>query len=247
MVADHYSRVYARQEYLTPGNPETVDCLVDAIGSGRDARVLEVACGKGEAACEIASRAGCTVVALDPHPPFLRHALAKIERRGLGEVVRLVRGDGTRLPFPDGSFDAGACMGAPSIVGLEPCLRELGRTVRAGGPVVVSDVYWHHLPSTPLGPEWRWLAGEQPRLSLDEYRRALTHAGMDVEEALVHDEAAWEAYQAPMMLAAAAERARGEAAFADDVEQGIEVERRAVAAFIGYVTFITRVRDTKPA
>jgi ubiquinone/menaquinone biosynthesis C-methylase UbiE len=243
MPEDHFSRVYANQEYLTPGNPQTVDRIVEAIapsGAPRTPRVLEVASGKGEAACAVAERAGCDVYALDRHPPFLRLAAAKISVRGLGGRVRLVRGDGRRLPFPDASFDAGYCMGAPSLVGLEPCLRELHRVVRANGPVVVSDVYWHTLPSEPLGPEWLWLAEDARQPTLDGYREVMANCGLRVEATQIHDLAAWDAYQAPMLATAAAERSRGEDAFATEIERGVAMERRAVDRFIGYVTFVAR-------
>src|SRR6266542_1292673 len=34
MTTDHFSRVYARQEYLTPGGPETLAFIADAIRAG---------------------------------------------------------------------------------------------------------------------------------------------------------------------------------------------------------------------
>lgn len=243
MAEDHFSRVYANQEYLTPGNPQTVDRIVEAVGDGGAAgalRLLEVASGKGEAACAVAERAGCAVYAVDRQLPFLRLSREKVAARGLGDRVRLVRGDGQRLPFPDGSFDAAYCMGAPSLVGLEPCLRELHRVVRAGGPVVVSDVYWHHVPDEPLGPEWGWLVEDTQQPTLDGYQTVMKRCGLFVQDVDLHGAAAWEAYFAPMLVTAAEECGRGEAAFAAEIEQGVEMERRAVARFIGYATFIAR-------
>lgn len=203
-------------------------------------RSLEVASGKGEAACAVAERAGCRVYAIDRHPPFLRLAATKVAAHGLGERVRLVCGDGRRLPFPDAGVDVGYCMGAPSLVGLEPCLRELHRVVRAGGPIVVSDVYWHHLPREPLGPEWRWLADAAEQPTLDGYRETMRICGLQVVATDLHDRAAWEAYWAPMLATAVDERERGEAAFAEELESGVDLERRAVERFIGYATFVAR-------
>ena len=114
--------------------------------------------------------------------------------------------------------------------------------MRPAGAVVVSDIYWHHTPEQALGPEWGWFAQATMRLSLDEYRRVLTDCGLQVQAVYLHDEAAWEAYHRPMRRVVAEERARAEAAFADEVERGIEVERRGVEAFVGYVTFLARNR-----
>lgn len=55
---------------------------------------------------------------------------------------------------------------------------------------------------------------------------------------VLHDRAAWDAYHQPMRAVAADERARGEAAFAGEVERGIEVERRGVETFLDYATFV---------
>src|SRR4051794_1907979 len=121
MTTDHFSRVYAHQEYLTPGEPETLDFIVAAIRADGGALVLEVACGKGEAACVVATRAGCRVVAVDRHVPFLCLAAGKVAARGLAARVAIIRADGRQLPMPGARFDAAWCIGAPSLVGLEPC------------------------------------------------------------------------------------------------------------------------------
>ena len=114
--------------------------------------------------------------------------------------------------------------------------------MRPDGVVVVSDLYWRRQPTGPLGPEWGWVADVTDRRSLDEYRRSLERAGLAVAEVAEHGAAAWEAYCAPMLEAAAEERRRGEAAFADEVERGVALERRGVAAFHGYMTMVARVR-----
>ena len=241
-TTDHYSRVYARQEYLTPGAAETVDLLVEASRPLDTSRLLEVACGKAEAACTLAERFGSRVLAVDRHEPFLRYDAAKLRERGLAELVALVRADGRRLPVPDGAVDAAYCIGAPSIVGIEECLRELRRAVRPGGVVAVSDVVWREKPAGPLGPEWLWVTRQEPRIDAAEYAAAIAACGLTVERAHIHPRSAWEEYFAPMADAAAAERAAGDAAFADGVERGIDLERRAVEAFWDYATFIARAR-----
>jgi SAM-dependent methyltransferase len=236
---DHYSRVYARQEYMTPGAAETVALLAEAARPDASSRLLEVAFGKGEAACTLAGRFGCRVVAVDRYAPFLEYSAGKVRERGLAGRVALLRADGRQLPVRDGDFDAAYCIGAPSLVGLEPCLAELARAVRPGGVVAVSDIVWRTLPDGPLGPEWRWVA-DFPRISVDQYRAAIEATGLSVETEHIHPRAAWEAYHAPMLLVAADERAAGDPVFAADVEDGVDIERRAVEAFFEYATFIAR-------
>jgi SAM-dependent methyltransferase len=237
---DRYLRIYARQEYLTPGAAETVDLVADAARPDASAWLLDVACGKAEAACTLAARFGCRVAAVDRHEPFLRYDDDKVRSRGLDRRVHLIRADGRRLPLPDAAFLAAYCIGAPSIVGLEDCLRELRRAVRPGGVVVVSDVVWRQKPDGPLGPEWQWVAGLEPRIDAQEYAAVIAACGLTVERVHLHPRSAWEDYFAPMADAAAAERAAGDQTFADDVEQGIALERRAVDAFWDYASFVAR-------
>jgi SAM-dependent methyltransferase len=237
---DRFSRIYARQEYLTPGAAETVDCLAEAAKPDAASWLLEVACGKAEAACTLAARFGCRVAAVDRYVPFLHYDVDKIRRRGVDRRVHLIRADGRRLPQPDAAFDAAYCIGAPSIVGLEECLHELRRAVCPDGVVVVSDVVWRQKPDGPLGPEWGWVTHQEPRIDAGEYAAVIAACGLTVERIHVHPRSAWEEYFAPMADAAAAERTAGDPAFADEVERGIALERRAVEAFWDYATFVAR-------
>ena len=143
-----FERTYAKQEYLTPGAAETVAIVAAALPAD-GARVLDVASGKGEAACSLAAD-GHDVVALDAFEPFHRYTQAKVRERGLDGRVSLVRGNGRLLPLPDDSFDGAYCIGAPSIVGLPDCPQELARITMAGGPVVVSDIVWRTMPAEPV-------------------------------------------------------------------------------------------------
>jgi SAM-dependent methyltransferase len=234
-----YERIYRRQEYLTPGARETAAILVErAVALGAKV-VVDVASGKGEAACAVAQAAGCRVVMVDAFLPFMRHAASKVRARGLGGRVHAVYAEGGRIPAPDNAFDAGYCIGAPSLVGLQRCARSLARVVRPGGAVVVSDITWRRKPG--LGPEWLWIA-EFQQLTREEYARELEAPGMSVDRVFPHPRSAWDDYFAPMRAVAQEARAAGDAAFADECERGIEIESRAADEFLDYTTFACSVR-----
>ncbi len=239
-----YLRMYARQEYLTPGAAETVELIAEAVRPSEDALLLEVAAGKAEAACTLAGRFACRVLAVEIYDPFVHYAAAKAWHWNLRDLVTVLRADGRRLPLRGGACDAAYCIGAPSIVGLEPCLAEMARAVRDGGHVIVSDVVWRRKPEAPLGPEWRWVARTQPQLSAGEYAAAIEAAGLRVERVHVHERSAWEEYFRPMLRVAEEARVSQpvDLAFAEGVESTVELERRAVEAFLDYATFAA----TKP-
>ena len=237
-----YLRTYARQEYLTPGAAETVELIAEAVRPSEGALLLEVAAGKAEAACTLAGRFACRVLAVELYDPFVQYAAAKAWHWNLRDLVTVLRADGRRLPVRPAACDVGYCIGAPSIVGLEPCLVEMARAVRPGGHVIVSDAVWRTKPERPLGPEWEWLADAEPKLSAGEYAAALEAAGLRVERVRLHERSAWEAYWRPMLRVA--EEAKtlqpADILFADEVESGVELERRAVEAWLDYATFIAR-------
>ena len=237
-----YLRIYARQEYLTPGAAETVELIAEAVRPGADALLLEVAAGKAEAACTLAGGFACRVLAVELYDPFVQYAAAKAWHWNLRDLVTVLRADGRRLPLRSAACQAAYCIGAPSIVGLEPCLAEMARAVRSGGHVVVSDIVWRRKPERPLGPEWKWVASAEPRLSADEYAAAIEAAGLRVERVHIHDRSAWEAYWRPMLRVAEEAKTSQPAdiAFADELESGVELERRAVEAWLDYATFIAR-------
>ena len=149
-------------------------------------------------------------------------------------------------PVRDRVFDAAYCIGAPSIVGLHRCLAELARAVKIGGTVVVSDIVWRSTPGL-LGAEWRWLASMQQTTN-DDYVAAINAAGLDVIDATIFPASVWDVYHQPMREVAAALREADDAetrAHADQIDGDIEMEQRAVAAFIDYAMYVLRPASSR--
>jgi len=245
-MTQDFVRIYSRQEYLTPGAARTVDLIAETVRPDERTILLDVACGKLEAAAYLASHFGCRVVAVDLYDAFIHYAATKAWFFNLRDLITILRADGKRLPVRSAAVDAAYCIGAPSIVGLEPCLREMARAVRPGGRVVVSDAVWRAKPAGPLGPEWLWVA-QMPQLSAADYAAAIEDAGLSVEHTEIHPRSDWEDYFRPMLQVAAEARAAADTAFAEGVESTVELERRAVAAFLDYATFIARKPSRCPS
>jgi SAM-dependent methyltransferase len=102
------------------------------------ARVLEIGCGPGPVARELAARPGVReVVGVDPSPEFL--ARAKELAAGLANLT-FVEGDGRALPFDEGEFDVVVCHTVLCHVpGPEAVLAETVRVLRPGGMLAVFD------------------------------------------------------------------------------------------------------------
>jgi demethylmenaquinone methyltransferase/2-methoxy-6-polyprenyl-1,4-benzoquinol methylase len=103
--------------------------MVSRLDLARGARVLDVATGTGLVAGDMAEKFDARVVGLDQSAEMLRRA----SERGIPEFTA-VRGDGQRLPFADGTFDAVVHTYLLRYVD-DPAstLEELARVLRPGG------------------------------------------------------------------------------------------------------------------
>ena len=105
-----------------------------AVKSGD--RVLDVACGSGNAALR-AALAGGSVVGLDLTPELFPAGRTLAAEAGV--EIDWIEGDAEALPFPDESFDVVlstfGCMFAPRH---DVTARELGRVVRPGGRMALT-------------------------------------------------------------------------------------------------------------
>ncbi len=100
------------------------------------APVLDLCCGTGDLALELAQQAD--VIGVDFCRPMLRIGQAKIARRRA--PILLVEGDALQLPFPDGIFSVVTiAFGLRNLESPERGLREAHRVLRPGGVVAVLE------------------------------------------------------------------------------------------------------------
>ena len=108
------------------------EVAIAALGLCGGDRILDVACGTGNAALA-AHNVGALVTGLDGSPRLLAVARERVPN------AECVLGDATQLPFEDGRFDA-----AVSVFGVifarpaKKAAHEIARTVRRGGRVAVT-------------------------------------------------------------------------------------------------------------
>ena len=130
--------------------------LVERVGVSEGDRVLDVACGTGNAAIP-AAVAGGRVTGLDITPELFDAAQRRAAEAGV--TLELVEGDAEELPFDDGAFDVVlstfGCMFAPRH---EVAARELARVLRPGGRLGVAA--WR--PDGTVGDFFRTVAQFAP-------------------------------------------------------------------------------------
>lgn len=159
-VDDAYNRLLAQQQHVdrdpwllvqTVGTAVARRAVHGALGVQAGWRVLDVGTGFGPLAVELGGAFGCRVLGVDIDPDALvptASLRADLERAGwLGPhaqggdgTVSLAAADATRLPVPDGAFDA---VTARFLLQHLPdpvaAVAELVRAVRPGGVVCVVD------------------------------------------------------------------------------------------------------------
>jgi SAM-dependent methyltransferase len=159
MAARFGAREAARLEtiYASPAIATQRARTRAALGAQRGERGLDVGCGPGFLACELAHEVGPAgrIVGLDESPEMLEAARARIVREGLEDRAEVRTGDAARLDFPADSFDFVTAVQVYLYVGdVAAALAEAARVLRPGGRLAVVDTDWDSCV---------WLTGDRGR------------------------------------------------------------------------------------
>ncbi|MPW19596.1 methyltransferase domain-containing protein [Paraburkholderia sp. CNPSo 3157] len=219
--------------------------FVDFAGLRDGASVLDVGCGTGSLAFELAKIASLEeIAAIDYSNVFVEEAI----RRNADPRIKIQQADACALPFDDASFDGAlALLVLHFVPDSGKAVAEMRRVVRPGG--VVAAVVWDHLGGMPgmrmmvdtvaaISESGRQLRSRycfQPMMQPGEMTRTFIEQGLaDVEQTdlmIRMDYRNFDDYWAPiaagegplgqyMTTLDAAERARTDAAVRDAYEAG---------------------------
>ena len=113
-----------------------------ATASGLRGMALDVACGTGDFAFDLARKTNIEhVVGLDFVSEMLVLAKGKAERQRLSAQTTFTVGDAHALPFADDSFVCTTVgFGVRNFIDVPRALSEMARVVRPGGRVVVLEI-----------------------------------------------------------------------------------------------------------
>jgi ubiquinone/menaquinone biosynthesis C-methylase UbiE len=114
---------------------ETTAAIIAAAAIAPGFTVLDVACGSGIPALEVARVVGSSgsVNATDPSPIMIAAVTENAQQRGLTNLTA-VRASVTDLPFPPASFDAVTCqLGVMFFPAVLPGLQRIREVLRPGG------------------------------------------------------------------------------------------------------------------
>ena len=131
-----------------PTNADKLDRLVALLRLPAGARVIDIACGKGEFLIRLAQAYAVRGVGVDLSPFVVAEAQGRLRRRApAAQVEFLHMGGADYQPDEPNSFAAAACIGASWVFGGHAAtLQALSRLAVPGGWVIAGEPYWRQEP-----------------------------------------------------------------------------------------------------
>jgi ubiquinone/menaquinone biosynthesis C-methylase UbiE len=202
-VASYWSDIYRQQDVFALIHQQRRNLVLDIIEEQHltpDSRVLDIGCGAGVIAIELARR-GFIVNAIDSVAAMIELTQEQAATNGLEARIFAAVGDAHHLAFEDASFSVVVAMGVtPFLHSPADAMREMSRVLKPGGLLIVNaDNRWRltHLLDPIVTPLFRWLRvavkramqwlklcspDSQPRLvrmySTGEFDRLIANAGL---------------------------------------------------------------------
>ena len=119
--------------YMAPGGPGNVANMLAGIDT-RDRHILDIGCGIGGPAFEMATTHGARVTGIDLEAPLVERAKSAAAERGIDNRCVFRQVEIGPLPFADDSFDIVTSAGALTQTDdKEALVAEVHRVLRPGG------------------------------------------------------------------------------------------------------------------
>jgi ubiquinone/menaquinone biosynthesis C-methylase UbiE len=165
---------------IHPGGRRSTEELLQRADVQPNQRVLDVGCGVGTTAIQIARRFRARVTAVDIAPLMLARARANVHAAGLDDTIIVEQGDILALAFADNRFDRVLAEAVTMFVDRPAAAKELVRVCRPGGRVLATEFLWRKSPT----PEARqiFLGEVCPGMNfdtLDDWVQIYREAGLE--------------------------------------------------------------------
>ena len=185
----YYAVAERDHEIQNPTSAEKIALLGNYLRLSPEARVLDLACGKGGPAVLLASTFGCSVLGIERAPEFVEAARERVTAAGVGDLVEIVEADAHAFTLEPEAWDAALCLGASFVWdNLAGTIEALTPTVRPGGHVVVGEPYWRQWP-LPRGID------DQGFVALRETVATFESAGLSLQGLVASSLDDWDRYE----------------------------------------------------
>jgi SAM-dependent methyltransferase len=175
-VEDEFHRVL--EVSLSPRGPESLYDLVASLNLPPGSKAVDVGCGRGEQAIELAERFGFDVLGIDP---VARYGGGHATKRIAPGSVAFQPGTAEAMPVDSGTVDLVFCRESLMFSDLHLAAGEFSRILRRGGRglvyLVLSGPLMHDVEATAFHTRSR-LHDLRP----DEIDQALSQAGLAIDQ-----------------------------------------------------------------
>ena len=137
-----------------------IDFFLDLMPLSKDAEVLDVCCGQGRHALELARRGFTNVVGVDRSAFLIREA--RLRARAAALPIRFHEADARTIPLAPESFDVALVLGNSFGYFEEPSddeamLCDIRRVLRSGGKILLDVSDGCHLRQYFERRSWEWI------------------------------------------------------------------------------------------
>jgi SAM-dependent methyltransferase len=198
-----YDITHREHVICNPTSEEKLGRLVELLRLPADARVVDIACGKGELLTRLAEAYGVRCVGIDLSPFFVAAAERRLKARAPGSQVVVLQMNGADFePDEPHSFTVASCIGASWVYGGHAgTMDALARMVVPGGWVIVGEPCWLREPSEEYlqasGHAREAFGTHAGNVEVGEQR------GLDLVHTLVSNKDDWDRYEGLQWYAAA--------------------------------------------
>jgi demethylmenaquinone methyltransferase/2-methoxy-6-polyprenyl-1,4-benzoquinol methylase len=114
--------------------------MVNRLKAMKPKTILDIATGTADVAIAMRKIGPEKIVGLDLSEGMLEIGREKVSKKGLGNLIQLVKGDSEHLPYSENAFEAvTVAFGVRNFENLLKGLSEMNRVLKPGGKVVILE------------------------------------------------------------------------------------------------------------
>lgn len=227
----YYGVTHRDHLVMNPTSEAKTDEFIGILPLKPNARVLDIASGKGEQLLRIIEKYNATGVGIDISPYEIEASTQRAISRGLQNKVEFIEADGAKYDAKSNSFDLTMCFGASWVWGGHlGTIEALKKIVKLGGLIVLGEPYKLKDPEqgySEIEPDFA-----KTLVTHAENVEIAQNAGLTLLYTIVSDQNDWDRYEG--LCLRAAELYAEENPDDPDAQEILERQRRRYDVYLKY-------------